>query len=469
MDEISQVVELEYKGIYYTIKGSTKFISFVANMLYKLGGFVYKKFDGRAGSCSWDRLQRLSEGVPPILEFPKEMLEEKLMFPGEKEPMTMFEHYCKENNLHYCVLPDFNEYDDYVPIGVLAQDIAIHQEHIKAVMNKRIATEEDNELNYDKLLSELRDELANETDIKKKEELETKIENIEVAKDQNRKLLEESKQKLSNGNVIDFLDYIKQSEKTSFESDSEDAIEKLEEQGVIKEFAPEECMYPIRDKEMVPESNEVYYTQKSGDDICSVRRVFKEDDSGIVFSDYRIVDSKNPENIVTFTDKGLTNEKFKEKLPEILKKAGMIADKPTMAMRNVNAYSAYLRNINFKKASKELDYSSKEAEEFISKQVDNDIRRSNYDKSKVRSYTVPMDNVMLSDEQRLVFEVDGGLVEGAIITFSESDAQVSINKEKEYDIVKPDGSKTKMDGSEIISKMSDKSIDAKAQSHAKAR
>ena len=453
MDDISQVVEMEYKGVYYALKGTTKTISYFAKAIKAIGGFVYDKFHSRSGACSWNRLQDLSEGNPIVLEFPKEMLEEEMLFPGEDTPMTMFEHYCRENKLNYTILPDFNPDDDYIPVGVLSQDMAIHEEHIKSVMNKRISSQEEQDKTYGEVLEDLQTKLDNATNTETKEELEVQIENVKEAMAQNQALLSESKDKLEKNNVIDFVEYLKQGENTNFSKDPKKALEQMEEQGILKDMMPTECMMPIRDKELVPKSGEVYYTQESNDRIYSILRTFKKDDNGVVYSDYRAVNPDNEEDVIEFTDKGKTTEDFEKELPGFLKDAGYSVDEPTYALRSRNLYSAYLQGINFNETQDEdesLGYSSDEAKDFVEKAVENEARARAYENSKVRSFEVSMDKVMLDENDRLVVELDDGLLKGANITFGDDVAQIEVSKDKDYSIV--NGNNTnKVSGSDVLS------------------
>ena len=109
-----------------------------------LGQWGIDKWEHRQGSISWDNLQKVSNGTPPILEFPKEMFEEKVIridSDGTKIMKSDFDLYCEKYNLRYCIMPDLNPNDDYIPVAVPAQDVGIHKEQIKAVMERRINNE----------------------------------------------------------------------------------------------------------------------------------------------------------------------------------------------------------------------------------------------------------------------------------------------------------------------------------------
>ena len=74
-DEISQVVEMEYKGVYYLFKGTKAMIAAMARMVKALQEWTNEKYLKKPGNCSWEKLQEVSDGTPPILEFPKEMFD----------------------------------------------------------------------------------------------------------------------------------------------------------------------------------------------------------------------------------------------------------------------------------------------------------------------------------------------------------------------------------------------------------
>ena len=69
-DEIAQVVEMEYKGVEYLFKGTK---AAIAAMISAAKAFHEWKVEAnmkKPGNRSWSDLQKISEGTPPILEFP---------------------------------------------------------------------------------------------------------------------------------------------------------------------------------------------------------------------------------------------------------------------------------------------------------------------------------------------------------------------------------------------------------------
>lgn len=73
--------------------------------------------------------------------------------------ISPFEYYCRQNGLRYCIMPDLNPYDDYIPVAVLAQDFGMHDEQIKSFMRKRVEKEEAVKVDYDKKIGEAKERL----------------------------------------------------------------------------------------------------------------------------------------------------------------------------------------------------------------------------------------------------------------------------------------------------------------------
>ena len=97
-DEIAQVVDLEYKGIYYLLKGTKAMITSMVSAIQALHTWQHKKWLEKPGSCSWQKIQEASEGMAPILEFPAEMFEKTIDITNDKSIkgegfISLFEYY----------------------------------------------------------------------------------------------------------------------------------------------------------------------------------------------------------------------------------------------------------------------------------------------------------------------------------------------------------------------------------------
>lgn len=478
-DEISQVVELECKGAYYLVKGTKEMIGMVAKFLLKMYNWGHEKYMKMPGNISWEKLQNVSEGTPPLLEFPKEMFE-PTVFDGN-EFISPFEYYCKEHGLRYCMMPDLNPNDDYIPVAVCAQDMGIHQEQIKSFMNARIEREDAQEKDYDAKIEELKEKIASAETGEEKAEAEKELAALEEARGQNHELLEESQQKLNNNNVIEFAEYLKQGKGTVMDSDMDKAFEQMQTCSLVKEFMPYECMYPIRDEGLVPESGEIYYSQVASDDtVYSIKRDFAVDENGLVYSTYHVTSGDNAEKEIVFTDKGFTEETWKEQLPSLLKESGMVADAPTAAIHGRERMVAYLDVLerNFKSAREEpgkekeaeVVASSKEAEEFIKEAKERRDLREGYERSQYTTIVVPATAIMPSGEMITSLELAEGLVEGITVEKIDSEtAVVSLKEDAVYRMERPDGSYKELKGADVIEEMNVKSEGVQARAATRGR
>lgn len=124
-------------------------------------------------------------------------------------------------------------------------------------------------------------------------------------------------------------------------------------------------MYPIRDKGLVPESNELYYSQKTGDDtLLTVKRSFETDEKGLVYSVYEVSDPVTGAKLEPISDRGVTMALWNEKLTGILRDAGMMRDEPMTVMRSEDNLHDYILGLdtNFTKAREDGQGISGEAQ-----------------------------------------------------------------------------------------------------------
>ena len=473
-DEIAQVVELEYKGVYYLFKGTHDAIAVMIRGLRALSEWSHEKYLKRPGSCTWQKIQEVSEGTAPVIEIPKEML-----VPDEKG-VSPFERYCESSGLRYCRLPDLNPDDDYIPIGVPSQDLAIHQKQIKSWMGIRKEEEESKDKDYDKQIQAKKEEIANAKTDEERERLEGELAELIEAKEQNKDKLKETEEKMSHDNTITFEEYLRQGKGTNFEKDPEKALAMEPECGIVREFTPEECMIPIRDESLVPDSKEIFYSQKTQDDqLFTIKRTFEADAKGRVYSVYEVTDAADPSKVRSFSDKGMSKEAWLKKLPKMLKHSGMIAGQPTTALSSEDRLKAYIKGIdaNFSKAQEEgqeehseKEYSSKEAKEYVETAKHDKKQADSYDESLYTTITVPAATVMKDGDGKLSLELAGGLVSGVPVTSaSKKGATLKINSDDIFEMKSPDGEISKIKGSDIIAELSGKSKEATKSIHHTAK
>ena len=465
-DEISQVVEMEYKGVYYLFKGTKEAIATIVRVVKALHNWSNEKYLKAPGNCTWEKLQKISNGTPPLLEFPKEMFEPLPVGKDSKGNIVYgkseFELYCEKYELRYCMMPDLNPYDDYIPVAVPAQDVGVHQEQIKAVMGRRIKNEEKKDKEYEALIRRAEEKIANATSDKERAAAEAELQMLKDAKAQNEKLLAESKEKADRDNVLDFAEYLKQGEGSLVEFNPKLALDQENCCGIVKEFNPYDCMWPVRDAELIPESKEVYYSQRTSDDkIHYIRRKFVEDEHGHIFSEYyvRIPGSSNEK---VFSDYGLSQTEWEKQLPHVLKEAGLQNETPTAVVQSKDRFMKYQEFMeeNFSKAQEnhlgqeqEAVYSTTEARDFVEEHNEDMKRKKDFKDSQYTRVTVDTDRIMYDEEDVLCLQTKDGLLRGVMVdSMDERYSRIFIDAENLYAVKMPDGEKLHILGEDIIAK-----------------
>ena len=461
-DEIAQVVEMEYKGAYYLFKGTKTMVAMMAKAVKALMDHHHNKYLNKEGNCDWKKMQEISNGTPPILEFPKEMFEEKIIQTnkdGSVVKKSDFDLYCEKYGLRYCIMPDLNPNDDYIPVAVPAQDVGIHKEQIKAVMKRRIITEEDKDKALDEKIVAAKERVANATTDEERKAAEEELTMLMEAKAENQDLLKESKEKAEHDNEIDFAEYLKQGEGTLFESDPEKALHQNEVCGIVREYTPYDCMWPVRDEDHIPDSGELFYSQTTSDEkIHVIKREFKRDEHENIYSEYRVRMPGSSE-IKVYSDYGMSKDQWKKQIPLMLKEAGLQNEVKTAVVQSEDRFKKYQEYVeaNFKNAPSESEeqkqekpYSSEESEKFV-KEHNKDIKdKKEYEETLYSTVAVPVAKLMPDGEEVMCMELSEGLVKGVMIQdMDDKTAKVFIKDDATYSVVKPDGSAKEMLGSDI--------------------
>ncbi|MGI6502155.1 MAG: hypothetical protein ACOX1S_15005 [Anaerostipes sp.] len=467
-DEIAQVVEMEYKGAYYLFKGTKATIAMLAKAVKALMDHHHTSYLNKEGNCDWKKMQEISKGTPPILEFPKEMFEEKIVQTNRDGTVVRksdFDLYCEKHGLRYCMMPDLNPNDDYIPVAVPAQDVGIHKEQIKAVMERRIITEEDKDKALDEKIVAAKERIANATTEEEKKEAEEEFTMLLDAKAQNQDLLKESKEKAEHDNEIDFAEYLKQGEGTLFETDPEKALHQDEVCGIVREYTPYDCMWPVRDEDHIPESGELFYSQTTSDEkIHMIKREFKRDEHENIYSEYRVRMPGSSE-VKVYSDYGMSKDQWKKQIPQMLKEAGLENEVKTAVVQSEDRFKKYQEYVeaNFKNAPSESEeqkeeksYSSEESEKFV-KEHNKELKdKKDYEESLYSTVAVPVAKLMPDGEEVMCMELSEGLVKGVMIQdMDEKTAKVFIKDDATYSVVKPDGTTKEMLGSDITKAVND--------------
>lgn len=467
-DEIAQVVEMEYKGAYYLFKGTKATIAMLAKAVKALMDHHHTSYLNKEGNCDWKKMQEISKGTPPILEFPKEMFEEKIIQTnrdGSVVKKSDFDLYCEKYGLRYCIMPDLNPNDDYIPVAVPTQDVGIHKEQIKAVMERRIITEEDKDKALDEKIVAAKERIANATTEEEKKEAEEELTMLLDAKAQNQDLLKESKEKAEHDNEIDFAEYLKQGEGTLFETDPEKALHQDEVCGIVREYTPYDCMWPVRDEDHIPESGELFYSQTTSDEkIHMIKREFKRDEHENIYSEYRVRMPGSSE-VKVYSDYGMSKDQWKKQIPQMLKEAGLENEVKTAVVQSEDRFKKYQEYVeaNFKNAPSESEeqkeekpYSSEESKKFV-KEHNKELKdKKDYEESLYSTVAVPVAKLMPDGEEVMCMELSEGLVKGVMIQdMDEKTAKVFIKDDATYSVVKPDGTTKEMLGSDITKAVND--------------
>ena len=213
-------------------------------------------------------------------------------------------------------------------------------------------------------------------------------------------------------------------------------------------------MYPIRDKGLVPESHELYYSQKTGDDtLLTVKRSFETDEKGLVYSVYEVSDPVTGAKLEPVSDRGVTMALWNEKLTGILRDAGMMRDEPMTVMRSEDNLHDYILGLdtNFTKAREDGQGISGEAQIVIDQARKDTEQASAYARSFYSTVTVPAESVMPSEKRILSLEIDDGLVEGiSLVGMDSENAKVSIRSDEKYSYIGSDGKEKILTGDEIL-------------------
>ncbi|MDO5292750.1 MAG: hypothetical protein Q4F05_08370 [bacterium] len=463
-DEIAQVVEMEYKGMYYLFKGTKSMIAMMATAVKALADHHHNNYLNKEGNCDWKKMQEISNGTPPILEFPKEMFVERVVKvnkDGSEVKKSDFDLYCEKYGLRYCIMPDLNPNDDYLPVAVPTQDVGIHKEQIKAVMERRIRVEEDKDQVLDEKIVTAKERVANATTEEERQAAEEQLTMLLEAKAQNQDLLKESKEKAEHDNEIDFAEYLKQGKGSLLEADPQKALQQDEVCGIVREYTPYDCMWPVRDEDHIPESKELFYSQTTSDDkIHVIKREFNKDKHGNIYSEYK-VRMPGTSEVKIYSDYGMSKEQWKKQIPKMLKEAGLENEQKTAVVQSEERFKRYQEYVeaNFKKAlskeeeqkEEEKSYSSEEAEKLVKEHNREVIDRRDYEETLYSTVTVPVAKLMPDGDEVMCMELSEGLVKGVMIQeMDDRTAKVFIKDDATYSVMKADGLTKDMLGTDIV-------------------
>lgn len=221
----------------------------------------------------------------------------------------------------------------------------------------------------------------------------------------------------------------------------------------------DDCMYPIRDSGLVPDSKEVFYNQKTGDDILlTVKRSFEVDENGVVYSVYEVTDPVSGAKKAPISDKGYSKEAWMERLPQLLKQAGMLRDQPCSVVRSEEGLKDYIMSmdVNFTHAREDGQNISDTMRAEMEQIKKDTAQTERYIKSYYSTITVPATQIMPNEKQILSLELDDGLVEGVSLVGMDSDnAKISLRSDAKYTYTGADGQEKVLTGDQIMKALSE--------------
>ncbi len=460
MDEVSQVIALECKGAYYLLKGSKEMLSYFIKSIRALADWNHERYLNKPGSCDWNKISEISNGNPCVIEIPKEMFDNTIPIKddnGRVRYVSQFEQYCEKHNFRYCVLPDINPNDNYIPIAVPAQDAGFHSEAVKGCMNARIQAQEAKDMAYKEKLMAAQEELANARSDEDRIKAKEKVDNLTQAKDENASQMSHDKEVLDKGNVLTFEEYLMQGKGTTFEENPELALAEENIGGIINSFSAEECLSPIRDDGLVPDSNELFFVQEQEDgSMLQFVREFKKDEEGLTYSDYRVTNSANPGLVVTFSDKGLNGEEWDSRVKDALIQCKASGEK-CMVFPNRTSFLQYEKFLrNFPKSNDitndaSLDLDNKVVQNASSPETVNFIKETREEAITEAGYLESLKDEMIISSSKVFNGLNGDFVVDVEGYGQFSDFELlSFNSETAHIKIKPGDSFTLVGDNETL-------------------
>jgi hypothetical protein len=309
--------------------------------------------------------------------------------------------------LRWSSIPDLDSTDGKTPICIPPQDAPLFSAIVQRFLQEDISESQKIMNGYNSEISELKEKLLHSSSEEKKL-IQTKIENIEQARDELMGILDGKKALLDDGRTLSFQDYLSHGVGTEFEKDPEKAIAELEKGVEIgPSFSARDCFRPIREKALMPDSAIRFYVPEMG---VSVTRKF-EVENGLVHSDYSFTSDKGEQ--YDFSDRGITLAEWnKSVLPIMLDKAGILEDTKCRMFdteESLNAYVKYHNNVKLKSEEYAVKLGKDGKLVFSSAEVEKEIRSACENRLKgMASAEVSTDGVTsIQIFQKDVYSIDG--------------------------------------------------------------
>lgn len=387
--EMGQVISLEIQGVRMAITAGLKTAEVFVRMIKAL-------FDLRVqhkGEHSMKDIFKLSEGRPPeYLDLPQEFVEKLKVF-------------AKSNKLHYSILADLDAKDGKIQFCVPPMESGAFQAFVRQHA-KEAADECKTQIDkYDKQIGELNEKLLHCESDEEKEKLNNEIALLEQARDEASKSLDKYEKIAETGGVITMEDYLRTGRGGTFEEDPDKAISEINE-GIEQgsKMSMKECLQPVRDESLMPESKIRFYLPDMGVEIC--REFHLDDDTKLVYSDYSLTTEKGEK--VEMSDKNISAAKWNEEyVGKLLDAAGCVESTKARVFTSQEAMERFIKYAGQIKTIAEGNvegFSNADVESEVKEVLSENLKgvtSAKMDKTGI-TFTIP-DNALKQENGKLVY------------------------------------------------------------------
>lgn len=430
-DEIAQVCQIEIAGVQMVVKGGVEVAKW---MLKAIRALIVCDPKTIPGALRERHVQRKEEKAQKKEEDEEEKLEAGLATAGAHSQEEIMKISAQQggtmqiidipesrtaeildileaNGVRYAGIVDFIPDDGKIPIMFAPQDAAIVTRVVNSFYKEKLAADEDICREYNTRIAETKEKLLHEADPEEKERLENVLANLQQAREEKVAMIDYEKKHIEEGGVYSFEEYLMQSKNTEFEKDPDKAVTEYEYGVDIgKSYAAKECMQPIRDPELIPETKLRFVLPETG---VTITRSFEKDpETDLAYSTYNFKTESG--EMYEFSDHNYSPKTWSEKiLPDLLDKAGILEDTPCRVFNSearLEAYQKYHNQVtphseeNVKKAL------SEGKEVFTSADAKKEIEHAVSESMKGRaSASIVNDRVKISVDPEMLMRQHGKL------------------------------------------------------------
>lgn len=381
-DEIAQVCQVEINGVTMVVKGGVEVAAFLLKVfkaLYNLNKEHKQKIEREEEKNRLNILRKPGEkeSFKEIMELASEQNGTPQCISVPEKKLEELKRMLEKNGVRYFQTVDFNPNDGKKPILIPPGDMVMAGPIIKSILEDYVQESEQRRGEYEDKIKDAEEKYKNASEEEKKV-LEKDIENLTQAHDEVQKEIDGTVEILEKEEYcMSFQEYLAQSKGTDFEKDPDKAVTEYENGVEIgQKFPAKECMQPVRDKGLMPESKLMFYLPDTG---ITITREFSLDDKDVVYCHYSLKNDVG--EIYEFTDKDITRKDWNEKvLPELLDKAEILETTPCRVFGKEESLIAYQQyhnqtkpkseeNIEKKKKADEESFSNADVKEKMEEAV----------------------------------------------------------------------------------------------------